>query len=426
MSPGRLRQNSDAAISLTGRVLAGVPLVWFPRQDVNQVVEWLVVLRGVLPYFPVNYKIAIMLSMQLPVTWFARSVLHFAASLAFAFGAMAQSSSESLSLLTTDNAYNPIPSPDGGYVAYVRTGWGEKLNFSMGRSSLVSDVKIMSVEGAATPRTLAKEYFLSGWTPDSTQLVCYRDWKYALVSTDGERIIEGRIPNDLNKHPASEWVAYAPSLATIVWSRLIDSQGVIETPSRTLVTVTEELFADRVVPSPDGRHLAIFGQFPQTSLRVYDLRLKSWTDLGRISIHPDENWWYIQPNWNPWFADGSRLVFLRDSTLVITVPDGTQKTEIKIDGRAGLPVPAPDGQSVAYVTFEPRPMQVRPDLQFWGGTTILVVPVTPGSKTRTVTLKNPDEIYDLKWLNNGALVFDRFADEVSYRHARIWKATISR
>ena len=143
-----------------------------------------------------------MLSMQLLVTWFARSVLHFAASLAFAFGAMAQSSSESLSLLTTDNAYNPIPSPDGRYVAYVRTGWGESLVSSMGRSSLVSDVKIMSVEGAATPRTLAKEYFLSGWTPDSTQLVCYRDWKYALVSTDGERIMKGRIPNDPNKHPA--------------------------------------------------------------------------------------------------------------------------------------------------------------------------------------------------------------------------------
>jgi len=234
--------------------------------------------------------------------------------------------------------------------------------------------------------------------------------------------MEGRIPNDPNKHPATEWVAYAPSLATIVWSRLIDSHGVIETPSRTLAT--EELFADRVVPSPDGRYLAIFGQFPQTSLRVYDLRLKSWADLGRISIHPDENWWYIQPNWNPWFADGSRLVFLRDSTLVITAPDGTQKTEIKIDGPAGLPVPSPDGQFLAYVTFEPRPGQVRPDLQFWGGTTILVVPISAGSKPLTITVKHPDEVYDLKWLNNGALVFDRVADEMFYQHASIWRAAV--
>jgi WD40-like Beta Propeller Repeat len=248
--------------------------------------------------------------MQLPVTWFARSVLHFAASLAFAFGVMAQSSSESLSLLTTDNAYNPIPSPDGRYVAYVRTGWGESLVSSMGRSSLVSDVKIMSVEGAATPRTLAKEYFLSGWTPDSTQLVCYRDWKYALVSTDGERIMEGRIPNDPNKHPAPEWAAYSPSLATIVWSRLIDnSHGAIETLSRTVVK-KDVLRQERVVPSPDGRYLALFGEFPEADLRVYDLRLKSWTDLGRISVHPDKDWSYVQPNWNPWFADARGWSFL--------------------------------------------------------------------------------------------------------------------
>jgi hypothetical protein len=71
-------------------------------------------------------------------------------------------------------------------------------------------------------------------------------------------------------------------------------------------------------------------------------------------------------------------------------------------------------------------MQARPDLQFWGGTTILVVPVSPGLNPRTVTLKNPDEVYDLKWLNEGELVFDRVADETFYAHARIWKASVPR
>jgi hypothetical protein len=68
----------------------------------------------------------------------------------------------------------------------------------------------------------------------------------------------------------------------------------------------------------------------------------------------------------------------------------------------------------------------RPDLQFWGGTTILVVPASAGSRPCPITLKNPDEVYDLKWLNNGALVFDRVADEVFYQHARIWKVTVPR
>ena len=75
------------------------------------------------------------------------------------------------------------------------------------------------------------EMFLGGWTPDGNDLVCFRDWEYALVSKDGKRILEGRIPNDPNKHPATEWVAYSPSLAAIVWSRLIDdSHGAVETP----------------------------------------------------------------------------------------------------------------------------------------------------------------------------------------------------
>lgn len=345
----------------------------------------------------------------------------FVVTLLVTNGVKAQSGEEAL--LTTDNAYNPIPSPDGRYIAYVRTGWGEGLVTSFGRSSLVSDVKLVNAQGIPDSRTLARQYFLSGWTPDSTQLVCYRDGKYALVATDGTRSVEGRIPNKPGEHPSTEWAAYSPSLATILWSRRVaEAHGAIETPSSLIVS--EEHFQDRVVPSPDGRYLALFGQFPQTDLRVYDFRLKSWADLGRISIHPDENSWYIQPNWNPWFADGSRLVFLRDSTLVISAPDGAEKTEIQIDGPAGLPVPSPNGQLVAYVRFEPRPMGSRPDLQFWGGTTILVVPVSAGAKPRALTMKNRDEVYDLKWLENDTLVFDRVADETFYTHARVWKLSV--
>jgi hypothetical protein len=45
-------------------------------------------------------------------------------------------------------------------------------------------------------------------------------------------------------------------------------------------------------------------------------------------------------------------------------------------------------------------------------------------KPRSVTAKNPDEVYDLKWLNNGELVFDRVADEDLFQHARLWKAAV--
>jgi WD40-like Beta Propeller Repeat len=335
-------------------------------------------------------------------------------------GVAAQSFGESL--LTTENAYNPNPSPDGKHIAFVRIGWGESTVTSFGRSSLVSDVKVIGAGGEDVPHLLAKDYFLSGWTPDSVRLVCFRDSRYALVSISGEQSEIGRIPNAAD--PQTERVAYFSSSEAVIWSRRVDQvQSVIEAPAGRVVA-EGILGSGRTIPSPDGQYLAFVVDGSEKNLRVYDLRRKSWKDLGRISIHPDEDWSYIQPDWSPWFADSSRLVYLRDSTLVIATPDGRNKTEINIEGQAGLPTPSPDGKSIAYVTFEPRPMKVRPDLQFWGGTTIMVVSTSTGSKSRPITLKNSDEVYDLKWLNNGDIVFDRVADELFYRHARIWKAAV--
>lgn len=340
-------------------------------------------------------------------------------TLIFIHDAEAQSPREVL--LTPDNAYNPMPSPDGKHIAYVRTGWGEKLNFGFGRGSLVSEVKLINAEGPAAPRILGEDYFLSGWTPDSTRVVCYRDLRYALVSLEGKQNPKGRISNNPDSYTSAEWVAYSPSLGTVIWSRPVgNSQGVIETPGRT-ITRERGFWNDRVVPSPDGRYLAVFADSSQTNLRIYDLRLESWTDVGLITIHPDKDWSYIQPNWSPWFADSSRLVFLRNSSLVIASADGTTEAEIKVNGPAGLPAASPDGQAIAYVTFEPRPMKVRPDLQFWGSTTIWMVRVSSVSEPYPITEKDQDEILDLKWLNNDALVFDRIADTPLYQHARIWK-----
>jgi Tol biopolymer transport system component len=237
---------------------------------------------------------------------------------------------------------------------------------------------------------------------------------------------KGNIPNDQKLHSFSEWVAYIPTIDSIVWNRQLDkSYRAIETKGQTIVK-EKGFWGERVVPSPDGRYLAVFKEFSKTNLRVYDIRSQTWTDLGEVTIHPDRDWLYIQPNWSPWFADGSRLVFLRDSTIVISSPDGIQQTESKINEVAGLPAPSPDGKSVAYVTYEPRPMRTRPDLQFWGGTTIWVVPALAGSTPRAVTQKSQDEVYDLKWINNGAVVFDRVADEVFYEQARVWKAAVPR
>ena len=357
------------------------------------------------------------------ISWILVGVL-----LARISSAAAQGSSEVL--LSSDNAYNPIPSPNGKFIAYVRTGWGRRGGTGgFGRSNLVSEIAVISADGTLLTKSAIADAFISGWTADGTRLVCYRDWNYFLVSLDGTRTAEGQVPaaaGDLTNRP--EWVSFSPSLATIVWSRMVDAHHwSIETPERTVATttVTQSAIGPRAVPSPDGTYIAVFGQFSPTELWVYDTRSGKWSDLGKIVVHPSQDWNYIQPAWSPWFADSSRLVFFVGPTLVISTPDGHHESETFVDGQTGLPVASPDGQSIAYLTYQPRPMKGNASAQFWGGSTIWSMSTKPGSRPRVVSQKSDDATYDLNWLNNNTIVFDRVADEVFYRRARIWKANVA-
>jgi hypothetical protein len=294
-----------------------------------------------------------------------------------------------------------------------------------GRSNLVSEVEVISADGSLNTKSTIAQAFISGWTPDSTQLVCYRDWIYLLVSLDGTRAAEGQVPQTPFNRP--EWVSYSPSLATIVWTHMVDkSRWTIETPDRVLVS-TESPIGERAIPSPNGRYIAVYGEYSPTELKVYDTQTGKWSDLGKISIHPDGYSWHdFWPSWNPWFADSSRLAFFVGSTLVISTPDGQQKTETVIDVQAGLPLPSPDGKSIAFVTAEPRRRKANASAQFWGNTTVWAISTVPKSLPRAVTQKSEDATYDLNWLNNNTVVFDRIADEVFYQRTRIWKANVPR
>jgi Tol biopolymer transport system component len=338
---------------------------------------------------------------------------------------LARPQKQNETLLSTEDAYNPIPSPDGKYIAYVRTGWGSSGGSGgFGRSNLVSQVAVIDGNGSFAATKPLVDAFLSGWTPDGAQMVCYRDGEYFLLSRDGNRSSKGRFPAPTNVM-GTERVSYLPRSRTMIWSRQSGFHTVLETPAGVLAQ-RDAWQGALISPSPDGRYLAITGGWPQSHLWVYDINQNNWADLGEASIHPDPDWDYIKPSWNPWFADSSRLAFfIRDnSALSVSTPDGKQRTDVQIDGRAGLAAPSPDGRSLAYVTFEPRPRKERHDLQFWGGTRIWVIPLTGKQEPRPVTPKSPDETYDLRWLGDHALVFDRVADVPFYQQSRIWKVDV--
>jgi Tol biopolymer transport system component len=347
------------------------------------------------------------------------------ALLVFYCSAVGQRFNEVL-LSETENAYNPIPSPNGEIVAYVRTGWDSPGGSGgFGRSNLRSGVMSMNANGQVLIEEPLADAFLSGWTPNGKSLVCYRDRLYFLVSSNGTMLKQADRSQTMRPELNAERAAYLSDIDAFIWVNSSGNEAVIETVGESIAKSKFSL-GELIIPSPNERYIAVTGARDST-LWVYDRRSKTWADLGKVIVHPNDEWDYIKPSWNPWFADSTRLAYISEAGIIVSSPDGKDRKIVrKLKAKVGLAVPAPDGKSIAYVTFESRPMKIRSDLQFWGGTTVWVASVDSNSEAHPVTAKNQDTTYGLRWLNNQQLVFDRIADELFYRKARLWKVSVTR
>lgn len=332
-------------------------------------------------------------------------------------------------LSSTENAYNPIASRDGKYIAYVRTGRWPRGSGGVGRSNLRSDLAFMDANGNVLTGDSSAHCFLQEWLPDSDDVVCYRDMKYYLVTPPGTIARQSEVtfppsPEIPAKVLQSERVAYLSKRDEFVWvHRISGVESELYTPHGPLDGSYVELsLGDILVASSDERYIAVCNDW--AGLKVYDTVHKSWTDFGKITIHPARDWDWMPASWNPWFED-DRLAFIQDSKLIVASPDGKKKVVV-LDNlkNAGLAVPSPDGTQVAFATFDPAPMKIRTDLQFYGGTILWVVPTRPNSKAKPVTQKNPETTFSLRWFNS-KLLFDRAPDEIAFTAPhRLWTADV--
>jgi hypothetical protein len=335
-------------------------------------------------------------------------------------------------LFLNEAAYDPIPSPDGKLVAFVLTGrkhFGGSGGF--GRSNLRSQVGFADSDGS-TSKDANVEGFLGEWLSDSSFVVSYRDWRFGLAGPGGSRE-GGSLPvhTDPYSGDAAERVAYLSSLKTFTWIERSGKNTVLQTAHGPIARFNGLLpLSALIVPSPDGRYLAVGGptpyQWQDHSLWICDMKQKTWTNLGSFAIHPDPDWDYSSPSWNPWFSNGNRLTLFSGNGLYVVCADGTKKRRLLTADHAGLAVPSKDGRSIAYVTFTPRPWKTRPDLQFWGGSTIWIV-ASSGGEPRQITSSSAEETYDLRWLRDASLIFDRVGQDDVYLFnvgARIWTVPV--
>jgi hypothetical protein len=349
---------------------------------------------------------------------------------AFASPLLAQHLNEPKMLLP-GNAYNPIPSPDGKYIAYVGTGWAQGRHADdlymagTGRASLVSDVEFIDSSGHVLDPLPGRYKFLEGWTADSKAAVCYRDGRYVILTPSGQVLESGDIPQTDSPF-VYERVAFLPD-DHIVWlQRDPDSKfrgALFRDPNGARVHLDRGGDKTVIAPSPNGRYLA-FWDPPDHTIRVLDRLTGKTAGLGEAAASPDKDWDYIQPSWDPWFPDSEHLVFFSWGNLVVSTPDGKDQRVLLVLGRpAGLAVASPDGQSIAYVTFKSRPMTRRRDLKFWGDSAVWVFSLAD-SRPRQITAEDQATTSGLRWLGNDSVVFDRIDENIFSMHARIWKVSV--
>jgi hypothetical protein len=257
-------------------------------------------------------------------------------------------------------------------------------------------------------------------------IVSFRDWSYSLLAEDGRIRDQGRVcPIDLIRDPINgcgERVAYLPTLRSFVWVHRKFGDSVLMTAHGELSPHHhDEFLGEWLAPSPNERYLAVGpGRFGR-SLNVYDLREKTWTGLGAAVIHPADWWYWMEPSWSAWFADSSQIAFFTAEGLIVSSPDGKRKRVVLRTGEpAGLAVPSPDGRAIAYGTFASRPRTSGGgNIPIWSCTGIWVVGTDGSRRPQRLVGPTMSLTYDLRWLDNGHLVFDRI-EEGQPPRARLW------
>ncbi|MEJ7591155.1 MAG: hypothetical protein WKF77_06370 [Planctomycetaceae bacterium] len=292
--------------------------------------------------------------------------------------------------------------------------------------------------------------FLAGWTHDGAALVCYRDWRYSIVSLDGTTSEAGEVlePRADQHYRRTERVLYPGPNRRFFWfendSGHADGTGVVRTSDGNILARYKNALSDTFAAlSNDGKWLAVvaYSKHRDRDLVVLNLATKQWYNLGPVVVHPFSHWDYIKSSWNPWFKDSSHLAFVSQGSVVVATPDGKQQKSLcQLQEPAGLAVPSPNGTQVAYVTFAKLPdkrfpmpsgppIERHPNPNFWGDARVWVVSVEQPGNPKPVTREDPDTIYTLRWLNDEEVIFDRLKDRPltsHYSHARLWRADVPR
>ena len=163
------------------------------------------------------------------------------------------------------------------------------------------------------------------------------------------------------------------------------------------------------------------------NLSIYDSQKKAWVTLEDAILHPSDGWYWMNPSWSPWFPNSSQLAFFTAEGLIVSSSDLKQKRVVlRTQEPTGLAVPSPDGRAIAYATFASTPSPNGPgNAPTWNCTGIWVIDLTSTKGPRRLTEPHPALTYDLRWIDNQTLIFDRIVNGIPPK-AQIWTVPVTR
>ena len=356
----------------------------------------------------------------------------------------------------------PTVSPDGQWVAYVETGWGNPGGSGgMGRSNLLSITHVVRSDG--TSDRVVSDMFLVGWMSDSRRVASARDGFAAIVNLNGKPVLEFgdrldkpdsgggiggevwptgdmrhqfgvRMPhsktfqNDRHREAMfsfdyGEDAAFSPD-GKCFGPRRVDNQWQFVDPDGNKREMKapdrETLWGSQAVWSPDGTRVVVVPVQPSGSFgrdkviepaKAFVIDVSGPTTGAVMDV--DQVWgmggWnYRKGRWNPWSRDGKRLALIRNGQAWISDPDGGNATQVTFDASNKIfPTFSPDGTKIAYITWQ---FDNREHYMRLGPTDIWVIDIKTGLAAR-VTRADSGRIEGLDWLDNGTIIFDRLGPD---------------
>ena len=281
---------------------------------------------------------------------------------------------------------NPVPSPDGHYLAFARAQSDGVMSFRGHNYRHRTVLYVLDLKSGAERKLLdpiTKDFtnthahysqmFLPGfaWTPDSRALILSVDGKIERVDLDGGRVSNvpfmatvhrvisaqtrrtaGLAPDDAVPVRFIQWPTASPDRRHLVFAAL-GRLWLMDLPDGKPRALTAEPAPDiQITPawSPDGSQVAFatWNDHDRGQIRTFDV---SRGTMSQVSSEPGE---YIWPTWSP---DGASLVAVRgpgaaDARDAWNVPSGWQAVKLA----HGAPA-----QVLAPVATPWQPLQVGDD-----------------------------------------------------------------